>query len=612
MTTHRAFRLTGIVYRCSLRLLPRRFYAEYADQMAFDFDDLLHDACLRAGRFRIVAVTLRAFADLFLSAIREWLATTRGAAEVGLVTPAARRALDIAGSEAGQFGLDADIARLFIGLSSEQYGVAGAVLRESGMIPDRLRASLLEARGLGEPTAAASSGAGQTAVFDGYMKEAAECARSVGHGYIGTEHLALSLLAEPSGDAARILRGLGIEPDALRNRLREHVASLSPGRPYLKSLFAKGVVMLILCAAAALVTSVLVIAATPAEGDRDDSPSTKTPTSHEIAIARSSGADLQGTLVLPSSHERAAAILVIPGAGPFDRDAPREAGGGSIAGDALGKYLAQQGFVVLRLRGGGGTTGNAEEPSVDQLADDALRCVEYLQRHERVKPDRVGVLGQSAGGLVAMAAAANSEKVAFLVTAATPIVPIDSIAGDLLDGVLRSFGVDDAERSAIVARFAKVLTSVAEGEEEGEIRRELVSVLGQVFERMPEEQRARSGKQLEQLVESAASRQLETFSSPWFKSLLRRDPAKMLAKTTCPVLVLFAGKDVKVAADKNSNVASAALKDRSVDNWEVRTIDDATHSFEASPADSRQKAVAFSPQFLEVLSTWLKKVDRTE
>jgi ATP-dependent Clp protease ATP-binding subunit ClpA len=42
-------------------------------------------------------------------------------------------------------------------------------------------------------------------------------ARDLGHGYIGTEHLLLGLLREPSGVARRALDRLGIERDAVRS-----------------------------------------------------------------------------------------------------------------------------------------------------------------------------------------------------------------------------------------------------------------------------------------------------------------------------------------------------------------------------------------------------------
>ena len=40
---HKSVRLARVLYRQSLRLLPRRFYAEYAEQMALDFDDQLDE-----------------------------------------------------------------------------------------------------------------------------------------------------------------------------------------------------------------------------------------------------------------------------------------------------------------------------------------------------------------------------------------------------------------------------------------------------------------------------------------------------------------------------------------------------------------------------------------
>ncbi|HOB20447.1 MAG TPA: Clp protease N-terminal domain-containing protein, partial [Candidatus Atribacteria bacterium] len=48
---------------------------------------------------------------------------------------------------------------------------------------------------------------------------AQEEARNLGHNYVGTEHLLLGLLRESDGAAARALRGLGIDIDAVRDRI---------------------------------------------------------------------------------------------------------------------------------------------------------------------------------------------------------------------------------------------------------------------------------------------------------------------------------------------------------------------------------------------------------
>src|SRR5215212_5155285 len=68
---HKSVCLARALYRQSLRLLPRRFYAEYAEQMALDFDDLLQDTAQRGGPFLVVTTVVRAVGDMLLSAVRE-------------------------------------------------------------------------------------------------------------------------------------------------------------------------------------------------------------------------------------------------------------------------------------------------------------------------------------------------------------------------------------------------------------------------------------------------------------------------------------------------------------------------------------------------------------
>ena len=82
---HKSVCLARVVYRQSLRLLPRRFYAEYAEQMALDFDDLLQDAARQASLFPVATSVVRAVGDVFLSAVRERFAMLHG--EMDAATP---------------------------------------------------------------------------------------------------------------------------------------------------------------------------------------------------------------------------------------------------------------------------------------------------------------------------------------------------------------------------------------------------------------------------------------------------------------------------------------------------------------------------------------------
>jgi hypothetical protein len=225
--SHKSVCLARVLYRQSLRLLPRRFYADYAEQMALDFDDLLQDTVHQGSPFLVAKTMVRAFGDLFVSAVRERFAMLGGELDAA-ITPRVNAAIAIASSHEYQScGVSAD-GRLLIGLATEQHGLAGVVLRELGIHADRLRASFGEPESSTEHNATVDEpdDVGASVSFVRQLTKAAECARTFGHDFIGTEHLALSLLAETNGDAARLIERLGVDPNSLRDVLAERTRKL--------------------------------------------------------------------------------------------------------------------------------------------------------------------------------------------------------------------------------------------------------------------------------------------------------------------------------------------------------------------------------------------------
>jgi hypothetical protein len=249
---HKTAFLARVLYRQSLRLLPRRFYAEYAEQMALDFDDLLHDTAHQGNSFRVAQTIVRAFGDLFLSAVRERFAMLRGELDI---TPRVNAAIAIASAQEYQSCRVSADGRLLIGLATEQHGLAGIVLRELGVHAERLRASFGEPENSTEHNATVDEpdGVGASVSFVRQLTNAAECARTFGHDFIGTEHLALSLLAETNGEAARLIERLGVDPNSLRDVLAERTSKFELERPRRFTILPKGMIVLLLIVAVALV-----------------------------------------------------------------------------------------------------------------------------------------------------------------------------------------------------------------------------------------------------------------------------------------------------------------------------------------------------------------------
>jgi hypothetical protein len=127
------------------------------------------------------------------------------------------------------------------------------------------------------------AGVATSVSFAGQLTNAAECARAFGHNFIGTEHLALSLLAESNGDAARLIERLGVDPESLRDVLGERTRTIKLSRPRRFSVLAKGVAMLLLFVAAALVVG-FVLSGTSHESpsDRSGSEAENPPTAARV------------------------------------------------------------------------------------------------------------------------------------------------------------------------------------------------------------------------------------------------------------------------------------------------------------------------------------------
>lgn len=133
-------------------------------------------------------------------------------------TQRARRVLSLAHQEAERLRhAKIGTEHLLLGLIREEGGVAGRVLRELGLEPERVQEMVerVSLPGRAEPDHIdLSSGTEQV------LQLAIDEARRLGHHYIGTEHLLLGLVRQNEGAAIDVLRRLGVSPEQIRRQTR--------------------------------------------------------------------------------------------------------------------------------------------------------------------------------------------------------------------------------------------------------------------------------------------------------------------------------------------------------------------------------------------------------
>jgi ATP-dependent Clp protease ATP-binding subunit ClpC len=144
-------------------------------------------------------------------------------------TERARKVIILAKEEARRFNHDyIGTEHILLGLIREGEGVAAAVLQKMGISLENIRLEIEKLVQPG-PTTQIIGDIPFTPRAKKALELAAEEARSLGHNYIGTEHLLLGLIREGEGVASQVLLNLGMDLNGVRNEVMELLGSALPG-----------------------------------------------------------------------------------------------------------------------------------------------------------------------------------------------------------------------------------------------------------------------------------------------------------------------------------------------------------------------------------------------
>ncbi|MFH1062424.1 MAG: Clp protease N-terminal domain-containing protein, partial [Candidatus Omnitrophota bacterium] len=142
-------------------------------------------------------------------------------------TERARKVILLAKEEAKRFNHDyIGTEHILLGLIKEGEGVAAAVLQNLGLNLEMIR---LEVEKLVQPgpSTVTSGDIPFTPKAKKVIELAMDEAKSLGHNYIGTEHLLLGLIRESEGVASQVLLNLGLDLNKVRKEIMELLGTTS-------------------------------------------------------------------------------------------------------------------------------------------------------------------------------------------------------------------------------------------------------------------------------------------------------------------------------------------------------------------------------------------------
>jgi pimeloyl-ACP methyl ester carboxylesterase len=320
----------------------------------------------------------------------------------------------------------------------------------------------------------------------------------------------------------------------------------------------------------------------------------------QLVVEPAAGAHrLACTLTKPREPGRFAAVVLITGSGPQNRD---EALAGHRPFLVLADALTRRGIAVLRCddRGVALSTGDYAAATTFDFADDTLAEVAALRARPDIDPARLGLVGHSEGALIAPIAAARSTDVKFVVLLAPPAVPGDQTLYLQTAAIAKAQGATDAEIAGGAAVNREVFGVVAAAPDGDAAAKELRAR----YAALPKVAREALGQR-----PGGVDAMIKHVTSPWFRTFLTLDPRVYLKKLAIPVLAVIGERDLQVLPAANLPELRQALRDNR--DVTIRELPGLNHLFQTCktglPGEYATIDETMSPTLLTLVGDWIER-----
>ncbi|MDY2806519.1 MAG: alpha/beta hydrolase, partial [Prevotella sp.] len=315
---------------------------------------------------------------------------------------------------------------------------------------------------------------------------------------------------------------------------------------------------------------------------RPQTPIPPFPYKEESVSFTNAGFTFNGTLTLPENcSKNTPVVLMVTGSGQQNRDEELfHHKPFAVIADAL----ARQGIASLRYddRGWGDKSVNFNNFTTDDFHKDAAAALPLLRK----RFNKVGVLGHSEGGTIAMMLAAEG-KADFIV----------SLAGMAISGketlmmqnhqAMSAIGLPKETVDSYCNTIRKILDEIADGKKANEI----------------------STDETDTALKPIIAKALQQADNTYIRHFITINVGKQLSKIKCPVLALNGTKDTQVDCTANTTELEKGLINC---KHSIQKIEGVNHLFQhcttGSVVEYQQIEETIAPKVLQMITKWINSL----
>lgn len=337
--------------------------------------------------------------------------------------------------------------------------------------------------------------------------------------------------------------------------------------------------------------------------------------------------ELYGILTLPSSEGPFAAIVIVSGSVGTST---------GVRSGALSQYFVDHarrmvlnGFAVLRYDppGVGQSTGESGFEPLDMRTEEAIAALHYLQSRPDIRPDRIGLHGNSQGGwVIAMAAAGFPQDVAFFISVSGSGVSVaeQQVHSIKAQSQAAGFSEEDVTKAVLIGRllvdwqldnpiYREASEADAQALGDGPWT-DFTSLVYEPGEITPAEGLLRGIEILKSIqnepwveflylkelylpqLESVPPEHVEALRAITGPTLLE-DPREYLTRVHCPVLAVFGEDDLLQPTAQSAVLYEQYLTGAGNDSFEILVIPGEGHNIGM-----------WTPAYRDAISDWLDQL----